>query len=492
MSKCSIWFPRSGSNRATWGLSRFSRSENGTVPFPNRQRILLRVVSKATLFAMIFALTWPPSLIAAADATSLLVLTSVIGQRSVLDRDEEQQPPPEQPAEAEPEEKEEVVAPAETEQLPEPAEEEIEAEQPPAETEEEEEPEEQKRKPPAEPPRRPRARGTASLDTPAEEQAPKEEASRKADVHDVLYWRVDRDEIREMPVVLCPEYLPIPLPPERLAEEFEFQRWTTSGTATHSIQGTQIVRISYYENRVGTQAARELGLPSFELLTEPGRVVDLSERPQSYDEAEKLLRNALAEHDSAVQRRLRKGTIWKEKLREPLVQALVNLELGRVDQLIGQQLYQQAQAECERLAGEFGDAATQSAELRRRYDQILEARAERALGQDDYATVRELLDQMATRFDGQLGGAGARFRSGSSTRQASWSARHNSSARPSPSRHSSGSTRPPGSGPPCPGSTTSAGASSATTPSSTARIPSSPAASPRWRPACPWNAMPSR
>ena len=346
-----------------------------------------------SLLAVVGVLAWPATLWAAPQQTAVMVVTAVVGQRSVLDiteEDEEEPPPAEQPEAGEPAAESEASKPPDDAQLPDLREEEEEA-------------------PLARQRRSARAAGADSLDTPTEEEAAEEEPPRKADVHDVLFWRPDGGSTREMPIMLSSQYLSLPLSPVLRTKQFEFQRWTASGQVKQSIRGRQIVKITYYEKRIGDQAAKALGLASLDVLAAPGGVVDLSGNPEAYKPAEKLLRTAIAEHDSAVQRKLRKGAIWNEKLRKPLVQALVNLQLGRVDLLIGERLYQQAQIECDRLAAELGASGPQWGDLRGRYERILEARAGVAFHQKDYATVRQLLDQAAAPFDGKLSETGARF-----------------------------------------------------------------------------------
>ncbi len=372
----------------------------------------LRLAASAIL---VVALVGPACLAAGTRWWALAAGASAAGQRSVLDRGIEEpatpSPKSEPPAAAA---RHAPDPPAESAEAGQPfptAREEEEVDEKKTKRKEEEE-EEEKPQPRGSRSRAARTAGETSLDAPTDDEAEQQRPpTRKQEVYDVVHWEPsDRQPVRDMPIVLYPEYLSVPLPAERRSETIVFQRWTTAGTAKHSIPARQIVRIEYYERRVGKQAARELGLSSFEVLAEPGRVVDLSKRPESYDAAEELLRTALEEHDSAVQRGLRKGTVWNEKIRQPLVQALVNLTLGRVDQLIAQSLHQRAEGECDRLSDEFPEWPAQSPELRRRYDQILEARAGRALEQHDYATVRELLDRAVMRLDGQLDGAGLRVR----------------------------------------------------------------------------------
>jgi peptide/nickel transport system substrate-binding protein len=353
---------------------------------------------------VIALLAWPAGLAARHQAGPLLLATTVLAQRSILDMDEEEEAPDAERAdEAEPSGAPEKPEPGEMEK----------------EEEEEEEPwaleeltlDEQEEQPLGARDRRAQTAPGDSLDTPTDEEAAEEEEeeARKADVYDILFWRQERGRTAEMSIVLYPDYLSFPLSPQLLRKQFVFQPWTSTGQAKRFLEGRQISRISYYEKRLGDQAAREVGLASLAALAEQDTTVDLTDRAEAYRRAERRLRTAIAEHDSAVERGVRKGPAWNEKLRKPLVLAMVNLRLSRVDQLIGQGLYSQAQAECDRLANEIGKSELLERGLRRRQEQILEARAATGLEQEDYAAVRQLLELAAARLDGKLGETGARI-----------------------------------------------------------------------------------
>jgi ABC-type transport system substrate-binding protein len=404
MSRCSTWYrrkspsPPSCAPRLRWRVGRLGSRHRDRRTFG--PRVLIALLAIVTLFV------WPAGLAAAPEAGSFFLITAAFGQRSVLDVDEDEKPPasnqPDAPVatdEAEPSRASEEPELPELREM--------------GEEEEEEESErdvlmldEAEEEPLGARDRRARAARADSLETPTAEEAAEEEA-RKAEVYDVLFWRPDRGSTGDIPIVLYPDYLRFPLPPQLLRKQFEFQPWTATGQAKRFLEGRQIARISYYEKRLGDQAAKEVGLASLDALAEPGKLVDLGGRAEAYKRAEKLLRTAIAQHDSAVQRSLRKGPGWNEHVRTPLVEAMVNLRLSRVDQLFTEGLYGQAQTECDRLAGELGERESLTGGLRRRYEQILQARAAAAFDQDDYVTVRQLLDLASARLDGKLGETGA-------------------------------------------------------------------------------------
>jgi len=110
-----------------------------------------------------------------------------------------------------------------------------------------------------------------------------------------------------------------------------------------------------------------------------------------------MLTRALAEHDSAVQRGLRADSGWNKRLRDPLVQARINLRLCRVDQLI-QQGASGAESECERLAAEISSQHPGFEDLRGRADRIVAAKARTALERKDFAVVRDLLEGFSGRY----------------------------------------------------------------------------------------------
>jgi ABC-type transport system substrate-binding protein len=150
---------------------------------------------------------------------------------------------------------------------------------------------------------------------------------------------------------------------------------------------------------MGGFAAAELGLP-FKQLATPGRAAVLAddEALKAADRAEKLLNQAIAEHDSAVQRKLRVGSEWNERFRKPLVQARTNVRLGRVDLWIAQQKQQQAEIECDRIAADLTAADPLWADLHARLERILDARSQALLAKGDYPAARELLERYAARF----------------------------------------------------------------------------------------------
>ncbi|MBN2578161.1 MAG: hypothetical protein JXB10_04145 [Pirellulales bacterium] len=244
-----------------------------------------------------------------------------------------------------------------------------------------------------------------------EEAADRPEDSQKdqddeADFYDIIYRRRSVNE-PPYPLRITPltEYLGSRLSRQRSDEDLEFSYYSPGGTIPLKLPGRQIDRIYYYEQRIGDLAAKQVKLSSLEQLAAPGRMIDLSDEvlAEGARRAETMLDRALAEHDSAVQRRLRLGAAWNKALREPLVLARINLRLSAVDGLIRQEKFRQAETECERLAGEIDRESSVMDQVRARLEEILELRARELLNRQDFAAVREMLDQFTNRYPGSPG-----------------------------------------------------------------------------------------
>ena len=339
----------------------------------------------------------------------------LVGQKSALDdlgEEEEEEPLPETAAPAE--------TPPEMEEPP------AEMEEPPAEMEEppgtEEAPGSAGEAPPAATPSSPLDRsgeeeeeegampsgpGQGPPGTDAGEAADDEDELEVEPVCDVVLLRKTQlARLQSWKVVLFKEYLGSkPGLSERKRIE-SLLRFSERGTTKVQVKGWQIEGFDYYEERMGRKAADLVGL-TYERLATPGTPVDLSDEviAEDVEQSEEILSTAIAEHDSAVQRRMRRGAKWKEKIRQPLVQARLNLRLSEVDQLIRQERFQQAEAQCDRLVGELDRDGPLVGQVLSRVEAVFETRAEAALAVKDYATVHELLDQWMEYYTGEPGGA---------------------------------------------------------------------------------------
>ncbi len=165
-----------------------------------------------------------------------------------------------------------------------------------------------------------------------------------------------------------------------------------------SLLGSEIGGVRYYEDRMLARAAEMVGLAADELKKPDTPVTVADERTsRAAREAEELLRTAVAEHDSAVQRGLRQSLELTENLRRPLIFARANLRVGLIDRSLKQNDLTAALAECDRLTAELGRDEPALVQVRRRVQKIYGIRAREAAGAKDYARVRELLDELSGR-----------------------------------------------------------------------------------------------
>jgi tetratricopeptide (TPR) repeat protein len=258
---------------------------------------------------------------------------------------------------------------------------------------EEEEEEEQLRQSPPESPRAPS--GSAPQETDEEGEEGEDEESR-ANVYDVVEWLLPNGARRRVNVQYAPHLSEFNSVGDAM---FRLQVVLPNGTRGGAIRvaGKDVVSVVYFEQRMGRMAAEAVELESLEVLAAVDGFAEVPDDLLALHRAERLLTVALAEHDSAVGRRLRRGLAWDELLRQPLLRALANVRLGRVESLLRRRLYEQAQSECERLAADLPADHPQTEELDRHFDTIFQRRAKPAYDRGDYATVRRLLDELATR-----------------------------------------------------------------------------------------------
>jgi len=354
----------------------------------------------------------------------------LLGQKTPLDEmGEEEEPLPKKPAksapskpppaeEEEPPEKEEPSPPKEKEKPSakeeEPKEEPSEEEPPPKpEMPEEEEPLDE------EPPEKPKAKAPPREEEPLDEEGSAEaEASDKVpeekQFYDVVWWTGDKQPgPRRFPAMPFREHLGDGPPYPLLGSKPKLQRYTSAGKGFQFFTQAQIRGVEYYEERMVELAATTAAVPREDLVA----TAIVSPLPKDLAEsravrAEEILSAAIAEHDSAIQRGVRWGPEWNEHFRRPLVQARLNLRLTRIDRLIREEKYQQAEVACDRISEELAADSPQSQidALRHRVEAVFLVRTQGSLAQGDFAAVRKLLDQLEIRYPGKLGAAAARVR----------------------------------------------------------------------------------
>lgn len=383
--------------RADW---RFVRLESdGLKVRPTKIALSLLVV-----FGCVLCMA---SRVSASTAAVTCLAELAVTQKSALDDfgDEEEKPlekkpepakPAEPPAAEEPEEEMPEQPPAE--EKPEMAEPSMPAESeqtaPQPETESEEMPQaEEQTEPAEEKPKQP---------APAKKEEKKEPELPEVAVHDVVYWRPRPGATpRSADVVLLQEYVGSDgLALHRIMKEVPL--YQEKGKGVLDLGVVRIVEIEYYEERVGKVAA-ELVRTSFEDLQSPNCALVIGEGEVRFAEySEKMLATAIAEHDSAVARGLRRGAQWQPVMRQPLVAARFNVRVALIDRLIAAKKPQEAERECLRLKDEVEVGPAEQAKLASRLDLLFGARAQEALDRGDYAGVRTVLEQVSQHNGGRL------------------------------------------------------------------------------------------
>ncbi len=181
------------------------------------------------------------------------------------------------------------------------------------------------------------------------------------------------------------------------------------------VYAADVVRLIYYEQRMLTRAANLLKMKK-ELLAQPGRSVKYSAAVKDrVEQAEKLLAAALAEHASAVQRGLREGDEWHALCRDPLVWALMNIRLGRLDAMI-ESGDPAAASEWDRLHGLVAadpvlrNHAQLDGHMQVRIERCFLPQARQAFEREDYEQARKLLQELDRRDAVQPGSESYKFR----------------------------------------------------------------------------------
>lgn len=234
----------------------------------------------------------------------------------------------------------------------------------------------------------------------------------------VDFWSgptVEQRRIRLLPTWLGPAG---PLKDRR----YTFYRSSTGkGKAAWELDGNKINKLEYYEQRMLRRAAAEFELVADELdlraedLSKPGQRFDLSNvevRRQAF-RAEQLLATALAEHDSAVQRLERRGDGWRAAVREPLVDALFNLQHSQALLLLTQREqrgFRAAEQAADRIAGQPYVDGPRKMALRPIFEEIYLRQALAAFERKDYPAARDLLAEVVERYPLDPGEKAATFR----------------------------------------------------------------------------------
>lgn len=181
------------------------------------------------------------------------------------------------------------------------------------------------------------------------------------------------------------------------------------------VYAADIEGVIYYERRMLMRAANLLKMKK-EVLVQPGRPIRYSAEMQNrVEQAETLLVAVLAEHASAVQRSLRQGDEWHALCRDPLVWALMNIRLGRLDAMI-ESGDPAAVSEWDRLHGLVAVEPVLRGhtllvgQMRLRIERCFLPQARKAFEQEDYELARELLQELERRDAVQPGSESYKFR----------------------------------------------------------------------------------
>jgi len=319
-----------------------------------------------------------------AGTGSTAIAAAVLGQQSLLDLDEEEEPPLKPGAQPPPRAAAPETPPAPQASPPPGA---AQAESPPAQPAPASGPVGVAKPPP------PKPRAASPGRAGQEEDAP------PTPVCDVVHAALrERGATAPRRVKLLPELIRPPFPSGR---EYEFLAVGTDENSYHVIRpfGKDILAIEYYEQLMLRRAAEEFGVPEDE-LAQPGKIfagLSDAQRAAAAQRTVALLQTAIAEHDSAVERLLRIGPEWRQ-LREPLCQAWFNVTMSQIAELLQQRQYAQATAACDRLLGHPALKQQDQLAVRDVLEKLLLEPASAAVGRADYDEARRLLDEFERRY----------------------------------------------------------------------------------------------
>ncbi|MBS0208246.1 MAG: ABC transporter substrate-binding protein [Planctomycetes bacterium] len=182
-----------------------------------------------------------------------------------------------------------------------------------------------------------------------------------------------------------------------------------TGEIVFRVKGEDINEIDYYEIRMLSKAREALGIEAPQITSARGVTVDLRDpaRVAAARRAEKILDEALAEHDSAVQRQQRDSGIWERIARQPILNFRFNLQLSQINALLAQGAMNQAEEQLLTLLGQANAGAVSGSRaankqvrqlLLLRFEQIFRQRAEQAFASENFEQLRQMIDEMDRRF----------------------------------------------------------------------------------------------
>jgi len=157
--------------------------------------------------------------------------------------------------------------------------------------------------------------------------------------------------------------------------------------------------IEYFEERAFRDAAKLISIDS----ERPRNIAQGSLRtPQSnvekqkWQKAERLLKAGISEHDSLVEQALRDGRAFAP-LRLKLLNALVEMELMEINQLVDSQRFDEAEELCEGLA-EYAPDREHKKRIHQLYEAISLARSQSLFEAERYKEVRDEIERLRSRL----------------------------------------------------------------------------------------------
>lgn len=193
----------------------------------------------------------------------------------------------------------------------------------------------------------------------------------------------------------------IPQPPKRGSQIEVMQFGTNDQVYKTRLPTGEITRVWYYEERMLKRVADELKQPVSEVVRFQG-LVDLR-HPVVRERAQRaiaLLTIALAEHDSAKERLVREGDEW-DKLRFPLAQVLLRLQLSRIKLLFDSGQTQQATSACDLLLQQRDLGVGAQQWILTFFEEMLLKPGLTALEQGDYESATDALEAFKQRYPSQ-------------------------------------------------------------------------------------------
>ncbi len=186
------------------------------------------------------------------------------------------------------------------------------------------------------------------------------------------------------------------------SETYRFEKYQKTGSSKlPPLTGKRIDAVLYYEWRMIDKAATALAVQPRALVS-GSRPPEIFFATQEHRDRVKLalavLKKALAEHQSAVQRVIRTGPAWEAAVRQPLKQALFNIRYREAQWLFQQGRHDQALEICDQLRQTLGAASPVHSRMKAIYEALLVKPAEQAEAAGQYETARQNLSGFFTRF----------------------------------------------------------------------------------------------